>query len=126
MENNNLLKQQMEALQELYNYNQKLMPAIQSLIEELRQEKKEDTDELLSIIINGINWIIEIMNRTMNLINEKEEFIEKERINEGIQKFASAIREKDDLKIADCLEKDILVFLIDINMRVAAITKLAC
>ncbi|QHQ60705.1 molecular chaperone [Anaerocolumna sedimenticola] len=122
MEENTLKVQQMEALEELHNYLIKLVPAVEAIIIELRGEKRSDTDELFNAIINGINWSIEVLNRTMDIVNENDEVIEKENINDTIKKFSFAIREHNELDIADILEKNILPFLVTVKSRVSVIT----
>lgn len=123
METKTLREQQIEALSEVYKYLQKLLPAAESIVKELREAKQADTDELLGSIINGLNWIIEVLNRTLDIINEEEIIIEKERINAFINNLGNALREKDDLKISDSFEKDIIPFLLLLNGRLEKITK---
>lgn len=111
--------QQMEALEELYQYNQKLIPAVESMIAELREGRREDTKELLSIIINGINWTIQVLNHTMDIINDNGESLDKERMNASIQELGSGLQAQDDLKIADNLEKGIIPLLQTIEAKVS-------
>ncbi|WFR56780.1 molecular chaperone [Anaerocolumna sp. AGMB13025] len=111
--------QQMEALEELYQYNQKLIPAVESMIAELREGRREDTKELLSIIINGINWTIQVLNHTMDIINDNGESLDKERMNASIQELGSGLQAQDDLKIADNLEKGIIPLLQTIEAKIS-------
>ncbi len=121
MEKKTLREQQLEALLEAYNYLQKLLPSTEAIVAELRESRQADTDEYLNVIVNGINWIIEVLNRTLDIVNEEEEIIEKPKINNGIIILSNAIKEKDDLKIADAFEKDIIPFLYTLNSRVGVI-----
>jgi hypothetical protein len=111
--------QQMEALEELYQYNQKLIPAVEGMITELREGRREDTQELLSIIINGINWTIQVLNHTMDLMNENSEPLDKEKMNNSIQELGSSLQAQDDLKIADNLEKGIIPLLQIIEAKIS-------
>lgn len=122
MQKQSLKQQQLEALEELYHYSQKLIPAIETVSGELKGSRQEDTDEYLNTIINGINWIIEVLNRTMELVNEEEVIINKEKTNSGILKLGEAIKEKNDEKIADTLTVEVIPFLTDLSTRTAVLT----
>ncbi len=122
MRKQSLKQQQLEALEELFHYSQKLIPAIETVSGELKGSRQDDTDEYLKTIINGINWIIEVLNRTMELVNEEEVVINKEKINSGILKLGEAIKEKNDEKIADTLTVEVIPFLTDISIRAAVLT----
>lgn len=54
------LELQKEALAQLVDYSEHIMKATRDVIKELREDKKKDTDELFNLIIQGINWEIEI------------------------------------------------------------------
>lgn len=103
--------QQLEALETMYGYNKKLRPAINEIIRELREERKEDTKEYLDMICKGINWVIQVTNGTLDLLNEKEVRIEKEVINEEIININAAFVNEDDIQLAEILEKKMLPFL---------------
>ena len=100
-----LRAQQIEALEVLGDYNERLMKSIHSVIKELDGDRKEDTDQFLDEIIKGINWEIGILNGTMELINEKEERIKKEDMNSGILKLSKALEGKVDKEMAKALEE---------------------
>ena len=109
-------KQQVEALEVGIEYVQKLVPAVEEILPELRGEEKEDTMDFLGQIIDGINFVIEIVNATMPMINEKEE----EGIEEKVQILSEALQEHDNAKTAQALEEGILPF-VDIFYQVASI-----
>ena len=56
-------------------------------------------------ILNAINWEIEVLNGTMDLLNEDKERIDKEHVNSCIVNLGNAIAEKEDAKIAEAFEK---------------------
>lgn len=122
MQKQSLKQQQLEALEELFHYSQKLIPAIETVSGELKGSRQEDTDEYLKTILNGINWMIEVLNRTMELVNEEEVIINKEQTNSGILKLGEAIKEKNDEKIADTLIVEVIPFLTDLSTRAAVLT----
>ena len=99
-----------EALQTLVKFNDRLINNMKSLVKELREERLEDTDKLLNDVVDAINWEISVMGATMDLLNESEEQIQKEVFNEKIIALAKALQEKEDAKIADCIENLIYEF----------------
>ena len=105
-----LRAQQIEALEVLGDYNERLMKSIHSVIKELDGDRKEDTDQFLDEIIKGINWEIGILNGTMELINEDEERLKKEEINSSILELSKALEGKKDDEIAASFKETLPVF----------------
>ncbi|MCI9050785.1 MAG: molecular chaperone [Lachnospiraceae bacterium] len=105
---NNLNAEQKEALEVYIEYNKKLMNSINMLLSELREQRKDDTDEFQKKIIEGLNWEIQILNGTLSLINQKEERINKNEVNQQVLKLGEALKTGEDKEIADSFEKDIL------------------
>ena len=64
--------QQYEALEDGATYALRLVPAIREIIPELRGDEKDDTQDFKNQIFEGINYIVEVVNGTLPLINEKE------------------------------------------------------
>lgn len=104
-----LRAQQKEALQVLAEYSPKLIRAMKAVVSELRGNRQPDTDEYLLSIVNGMNWEIEIFNLTKDYINESEERLNKDSFNQAILQFNEAYTGKDDQKMADLLEGEVLV-----------------
>lgn len=102
---------QREVLKELISYSDNLIPALQMIIEELRGEEKEDTNEFLNEIINGINWEIEVYNQCASLINEKSSYIDKKSMVVAVKNLGNCLSSGERMQIADCLEQDFLPFL---------------
>lgn len=123
MQEKSLKDQQLEALEELYHYSGKLMPAIETVSAELKGNCQEDTDEYLKSILEGVNWVIEVLNRTMELVNEEETVINKDKINESILKLGEFVKAKEDEKIAETLTEEILPFILNASTRAAVLTK---
>ena len=67
---NNIKDDQIEALETLADYIPKLIGGIDTVKAELRGERKPDTDEYLKMIIDGINWVLGIVNGCMSLFEE--------------------------------------------------------
>lgn len=103
--------QQMEALQVVNEYIEKLIPSMETVIGELNGEKQEDTDAFLKKIIDGLNWVIEVFNGTMSLINEERQLMDKDAINREVVQLSEALIDKNDQRTATVLESGIVPFL---------------
>ncbi len=116
----NVLELQKEALGELVGYSEHILDGINQVIKELRNGRKEDTEELFNLVIQGINWEIEVFNNCESLINEDEQLVDKSKMAGAVGRLGKVLQEKDDIKIAACLEVDFLPFLH--SMEAAALT----
>ena len=115
-----LRTQQKEALITVQDYIQRLKKAIPNACSELRGEMLEDTEEYVHTILNGVNYTIEVLRRTLDYINADESILDKDEINEHITDFMDVYRVGPRERIADAFEKDILTYLEKFD---AAITK---
>jgi hypothetical protein len=102
---------QRDVLLELISYSDSLIPALQDVIEELRGEAKEDTNDFLKEVINGINWEIEVYNQCASLINAKSNYIDKKAMIVAVKNLGISLNSGNQLRIADCFEQDFLPFL---------------
>lgn len=115
-----LRRQQIEALGTGCAYIEKLVPAMKEIIPELRGTELPDTQDFLNQQIDGLNFVIEIINATISLINERETILIKENMEEKIQSLNKALGRNDNKKIADVLEVDIMP-LLDVFRQVAMV-----
>ena len=115
-----LKKLQYEALRDGSDYALRLVPAIREILPELRGEMRDDTEDFKNQIFEGINYIVEIVNGTISLINEKEVILNRDGIEEKMQQLIASVESNDNKKVADALEEGILPF-IEIFYQVAVI-----
>ena len=97
--------EQMEALQTLEEYNEKVLKNIPILVRELRGARLEDTDKFLQGVINAVNWEVQVLNATIDVINENQERVSKETVNQKIMSLSDALRTKDELAQAEAFEQ---------------------
>ena len=98
-------EEKVEALKTLMEFNPKVIHNIKIIIKELSGARMDDTDAFLKDILNAINWEIEVLNGTMDFLNEGKKRIDKESVNTCIVNLGNAIAEKEDAKIAEAFEK---------------------
>lgn len=104
-------EKQREILQDLIEYSESLIPAVQEIIEELRNDKMDDTEEFLGEVITGINWEIEVYNQCAGLISGLSNYIDKKTMISAVKNLGSVLQSGDRDQIADCFETDFLPFL---------------
>ena len=97
-------KEQLEALETLAEYNERVLKNIPILVRELSGERLEDTDKFMTGVINAINWEVEVVNLTMDVLNEGKVRVSKDEMNEKIVAVGNALKEKDDVLIAQAFE----------------------
>ena len=84
-------KEQIEALEVLVDFNERLVKNIRILVKELSGERLDDTDNFIKGIVDAMNWEIQVMNGTMDVLNEGKVRIEKEVFNQHIVAFANVL-----------------------------------
>ena len=103
-------REEKEALKVLTEYSPKLLKSMRNVMEELHGNRQPDTDEYLLSIIKGMNWEIQDLNGTMDYLNEIEQLIDKQAANALFVNFSKIYQEKDDEKLAEVFEKDMIPF----------------
>ncbi len=103
--------QQIEALKMADEYLRKLIPSMEEVIGELNGEEKEDTQEYLEQVIEGLNFMIDTFNVTMSLINEEKIVIDKDEINREVLNLSDAMISRNYRQAATVMDSGILPFL---------------
>lgn len=102
---------QKEIFKELHAYSNHIIAGAETLVDELRNNRRADTDELFNLVIQGINWEIEVFNNCEDLINRDGQQIDKSHMASAVVRLGRVLQEKDDIKLAASLEVDFLPFL---------------
>ena len=98
-------EEQKEALEILVEFNERLVKNMGIIVKELSGERLDDTDKFLKGIVDAINWEVQVMNATMDLLNEGQERIHKQQFNEKIMSLGTAMREKNDAQCAEAIKE---------------------
>ena len=99
--------EQTEALETLLKFNGRLINNMQIIVKELSGNRLEDTDKFLKSILDAINWEIQVVNGTMDVLNEGEERVNKETFNDALLEYVQGTQDwnyvvktvKDDWKL---------------------------
>lgn len=102
--------EQMEALQVLAEFNDRLVHNMKIIVKELSGARLDDTDQFLKGIVDAINWEIQVVNGTLQVLNDGKVRVDKECFNAEIVALSEAINVKDDAKMAEEFQKVIPVF----------------
>lgn len=95
--------EQLEALETLCQFNDRLLANLPTLSSELSEGRKSDTDAYLKSIIDAINWEISVMNSTSALLAEGNTPIDKEGFNQAILALGTALSSGNDTQTASAL-----------------------
>ena len=97
--------EKLEALETLVEFNEKVVKNIGILMKELSGQRLDDTDKFQDSIVNAVNWEIQVVNATLDVLNEGKERIVKEIFNEKVLALGEAIKEKSDQKLVKAFEE---------------------
>ena len=70
--------------------------------------RKEDTDEFLRMVLDGVNWELNVLNGCLSLINEEEKVLDKNRANETILDFQQVFSSKNDEAISKAITEKLI------------------
>lgn len=104
-------EQIVEAIKGICEYDTKLAAACEDVIEDLKSGKVGLNSKIMENIIQGINWTVEVLNRTMDTINEEKERLNKEELNSALVAFSVAYETGDGVKVADAMKNAIIPLL---------------
>jgi hypothetical protein len=103
-------EEQKEALETLVEFNERLLKNMKIIVKELSGARLDDTDIFLADILKAINWEIQVTNGTIELLNEKEQNIDKNTFNQAIIQLNTAVKDNDDAKMAAAFQGVIPLF----------------
>lgn len=95
--------QQLEVLEEAKEYCSKVLHCIDTVIPELKTDKKDDTDEYLRMTVDAVNNTLEMYNATRELVQESSD-IDETAVNEAVKKLGTALKSGVDSDKADALD----------------------
>jgi hypothetical protein len=107
-----------ETIDSLYEYINRLIPAVLNLSTKLRNIKDEDTIELMKAAIEGIEWSFNAILLNMDFLRENNIVLDEGKIKTTLIEFSESLENKDLLLVSDILEYEIVEILNDVNRRV--------
>lgn len=107
----NIREQKLEALKVAGEYIEKLLPAMEQVIAELKGDMQEDTVDFILQIIDGFNFMIETYNVTSDIVNDPDKLINDDELEKTVSELSDGFAKKDYKAIGSLLESDIIPFL---------------
>lgn len=104
-------EQKLEALRTAEDYLGRLIPAMEQVVAEIREQMQEDTVDFLLQIIDGLNFMVETYNVTRDIINDPEPLINDEQLENAVSRLSEGFSKKDYPAIAEELSTGIIPFL---------------
>lgn len=101
-------EQQFEALQTAYEYTGKLINGINMYIENIKENKQEKAINMLSYIVEGIEWLNEVARLTKDI---QKEDIDENKMKEKLKEVSEYVNIRNYEKILNVLQEDILTML---------------
>ena len=102
--------EQIEALEVLTEFNDRLVHNMEIIVKELKGERLDDTDQFLKGIVDAVNWEIQVVNGTLDTLNDGKVRVDNAGFNTAIVALSDAIAAKDDARMAVEFENVIPVF----------------
>ncbi len=104
-----------EALQALVDYSPKLIRGMQGVSDELAGDWKPDTEEYLLSVIKGMNWELQVLNGTLDYLNEEEQLLDKEKYNEALKRFNESYQNKDYEALSENLRSEVITLFVELE-----------
>lgn len=103
-----MVEQVFEVLYELKKYNNKLIPAIENAVEDLRSQREDKALNLVVQIIDGLKWVIEVVFYTRTVFDERGFIFEDYKINDTLKEILNSLENQDYVLLGDLFEYEIL------------------
>lgn len=115
-------REQLEALEVLVEFNERLVKNVNILIKELSGARLEDTDQFIKGIVDAMNWEIAVFNGTKEVLDEGTISIDRDEFNKKAVAVGNAIVAKDDNSMVKAFE-EILPFFEKLGEAASAAVK---
>ena len=92
-----------ESIIGIVKYDRKLIDGATYLAESLSTGQEQLPNQLLDNITQGVNWTVAVLNQVMDVMNEKDEQIDKIFINDALMDFQGALSEGNEIRLAEAL-----------------------
>ncbi len=102
--------EQKEALEVLEEFNERLVKNMKIVVKELSGQRLDDTNKFIKGIVDAINWEVQVVNGTMEMLNEGKTRVDKEEFNAKIIALSDAIATMEDAKMAEAFQNLLPIF----------------
>lgn len=100
-----------ETITTLEEYIPKLINGINSAVDEFRAQKEDKALNLMVSIIEGLQWMIQVISKTEYIFAGSGFNIDENRINALFAGLCDAMENQDYVLVTDILEYEVIEFL---------------
>lgn len=101
---------QKETMESMKEYIPNLIPKLEGMVVELRNNIQEDSWEFLRMMIDGFNWVLEAYNGTSSIIN-KDGIIDENSVQKAVDELGDCFVNQKAENTAAILESEVIPFL---------------
>jgi hypothetical protein len=106
-----------EVLQELKTYLKRFIPGVNEMILNYKGNNEEKAMKTLPYAIEGLQWIMEVVDKTNIFLMEKDGSKEINELNKSYKEMIIALENNDYIQFFNIMEKDVLSFIYKIDDR---------
>lgn len=107
--------EKMEALITANEYLNNLERGIHQVVEAFQQEDENKGCSLISLVADGIKWIVDVVNLTRDI---QKEDINITQIDEKLEEVVEAIENEDYILVGDLFEYEVLPIIEEIHKKI--------
>lgn len=96
-------EEKLEAVAGICRYDRKLVTALDALATELEAGREKLPSELAGIVMQGINWTVEVLNQVMDVLNGDRERVDKKLVNDALVAFNEAFTANAEEEMAEVI-----------------------
>lgn len=89
-----------ELLKKIPLYTKQLIPALDTMADEVDHDRQEDTMAVLAVAIDSFDWILEVLAHSLPIVNEECERINLEKLNKLRRELTNALVFEDGETLA--------------------------
>jgi len=101
---------QKETMESMKEYIPNLIPKLEGMVVELRNNIQEDSWEFLRMMIDGFNWVLEAYNGTSSIIN-KDGIIDENSVQKAVDELGDCFVNQKAENTAAIIESEVIPFL---------------
>jgi hypothetical protein len=101
----------LDIYQEFYNYNNKLIPALEQVIEHLQQQAEDQALSLFIDCLEGIQWSLDVMVLSRPYHKNISFDLDTQKVNDILVSLTESLENQDYVLMADILEYELIPLL---------------
>jgi hypothetical protein len=101
----------LDIYQEFYNYNNKLIPALEQVVEHLQQQAEDQALSLFIHCLEGIQWSLDVMILSRPYHKNMSFDVDAQKVQDILASLNESLENQDYVLMADILEYELIPLL---------------